>query len=267
MPNQALLADLPPAPSSVAADSTVRQQGIKWVVPADPDLATVVDRRISYFQAQRATDSGFTAVVNDDKPIYSTSKRWPATGGDSHYMRVRSVDDSGNASAWAAVSGPQSPSQDLGAITAGTITGATIRSKVPTPTQVRVEITQSGNDRIMWIYNNGAGVDENRLRVNDTGVHGFVNLLLSSDGAINIDPPAGFQCTVLGDFRTAAGGYMEVGEGTANDGNALKITRTNGANPAAETNRAKIYMVSETGVNKLKCRFPNGTLKIICDDV
>lgn len=97
----------PPVPTTVIVEGLFNRVAIDWAAPLD--VAGDPDEDVLYFQAQRSTDRNFDNIVGKTMYIVETRKSWDTRAYKQRFwMRVRSVDASGNKSAWVQA-GPVSP--------------------------------------------------------------------------------------------------------------------------------------------------------------
>lgn len=117
--------DPPPPPTNVLIDVDNHKIVCNWDFPTDPD-DTDPDLRIpsddaAYFQVQLSTQANFNTIFKKDRYVAATHKTFrvkkPGTG--TYYLRVRTVDGSGNKSNWVTDSGSQNgvPTPDPPVIT------------------------------------------------------------------------------------------------------------------------------------------------------
>lgn len=99
----------PPVPINVEAYGTIRAYGIEWDHPPDADDADINDEDVAYFQVQASTKANFSDIVRRDMYVGGTKKEWESRAYRQRFwLRVRSVDASGNKSAWV-TAGPIRP--------------------------------------------------------------------------------------------------------------------------------------------------------------
>lgn len=97
----------PPVPTTVILEGLFNHVAIDWAAPLDANGDPNED--VAYFQAQRATDRAFSNIVGRDMYIVGTRRSWDTNAYKQRFfLRVRSVDESGNKSVWVE-GGPISP--------------------------------------------------------------------------------------------------------------------------------------------------------------
>ena len=100
------------APRNVRRTNALKRVGAKWQTPKDDDGTPTDD--IAYYQVQRSTHFSFadTYIVDDETEVVANHARFPAASPDDvYFVRLRSVDDAGNASPWHYIDGRQVEAQ------------------------------------------------------------------------------------------------------------------------------------------------------------
>jgi hypothetical protein len=103
----------PPVPASVIGLMQLNSIAIDWNDPTETDT-DIVDEDIAYYQVQLAMHGGFASVAKFWRYVVGTRREFHSDNYRTRYwMRVRSVDASGNKSAWVQV-GPMRPLKHRG---------------------------------------------------------------------------------------------------------------------------------------------------------
>lgn len=149
----------PAVPQNAVVAGEHNEVNIEWDNPTSASDTEIVNTDVAYYQVQVATNSSFSNIVrfaemvNDNRVKYRTDKY-----KQRYFLRVRSVDDSGNKSAWRPTSGqgPAYPRKVAGS--RRVVAGVGTTSEIDYLNESGVPLAGSQTNRVYLSSNTGNAV-------------------------------------------------------------------------------------------------------------
>lgn len=235
----------PPAPFTVTTEIDGRRFWVKVTMSGD---TAEVDRFL-----YEISNNNFSSVA-DSKESKSTRVSFPVARASTNWKaRVTAIGPSGNQSSTtsqgdAARSATKldDTSQDLGDITAGTITAATYR-------------TAASGARVAMV---DVGGENDRLKV--YGSSSLSGSVRSDAGDLLLD--AASRVAIAGGLTLRSGSDLLIGDSGALQNRISFRNVGSGTMPTPPTNHCYVWFAGDPSPKELRAKFPNGIVKVLAND-
>lgn len=256
---QAIDNTAPPVPSNVDVWSEQDRIAITWDDPIETNDNELMDLRVAHYQVQTANDKAFTSIVFFDRYVAGNRRQYNTeTYKRGYFMRVRSVDASGNKSAWR----PQTASQVLTKPHKGKGSRRTINGK---PEQPDVDWN---NDKI---GNLAGGLSNRGYMVSaTTDAHAFIDPNDDINGTIiaNITVSPTFQRVKAGIVfrRIDANNFLMVNLKSTSSGNGTFLQKRDAGTYSTLTSVAS-PLIENDHTYELTVVLNNNVITVIVDGI